>query len=231
MAHIRFSKLKTRVFLGIFGGLAMFGLLTQTALAAGASFALSPATKNATVGEIFPISIILDTGGASASGASSLVLYEPLKLRVVEATGSAATKITVGTGTFVSPNVLVNTVDPTNGQVRLDLSQSTAPFTGKGTYGTFYLKPLAAGSTVLSFSFAQGGTTGSTVSSGTPPTNILSSVSGSTITINVASGSPTPAPLPVAGVETPTFILFFGGLGILGLGFFLLRPNSGTVLN
>lgn len=200
-----------------------FLLSPSLALAAGATFSLSPAVKTVATGQIFPVSIALNTSNNNSTGASAIILYEPAKLAVVDSTGTVVSQISTGSGTFTSPTVTTNLVDSTNGQIRLDMSSATA-FSGQGTYGTFYLKALAAGSTTLAFSFSQGSTTGSVVSAGTPPTNALSSVAGATYTITAQSGSATPAPLPASGQDTPTYLLLFAGAVILGIGFFSLKP-------
>lgn len=200
----------------------------RPALAVGATFSLTPVTKSIAVGQIFPVTISLNSGDNNVSGASAIILYEPAKMKVVAVDGTTVSQISTASGTFTNPTVTTNLVDSTNGQIRLDESSSTL-FTGQGTYGTFYLKALAAGSTTLAFSFSQGSTTGSVVSAGTPPTNVLSSVSGASYTITASSGSATPAPLPESGVETPTLILLFGGITILGLGFILIRPTGSLV--
>lgn len=221
------SKMKTRI-LPLLIFLLTFFIFPRPALAVGATFSLTPATKSVTVGQIFPVSISLNSGNNNISGASAIILYEPAKMKVVAADGTAVSQISTSSGTFTNPTVTTNLVDNTNGQIRLDESSSLL-FTGQGTYGTFYLKALAAGSTTLAFSFSQGSTTGSVVSAGTPPTNVLSSVSGAAYTITASSESATPAPLPASGVETPTLILLFGSLTIVALGFVLARPSRSLV--
>jgi hypothetical protein len=217
--------------------LLMLAAFVHPIWAASATFSLTPATKTAAVGDIFSVTITLDSGGNSVTGARAIILYEPAKVQVVDASGNAAPQITYGSGIFTNPTVLTNAVDASQGKIELDLAESTTatpiPFTGVGTYGSFYLKALATGTTNLAFSFTPGSSTTGSLVSIANATNVLGSVSSAAYTISAADNSnnnnnnnnnssgnnssgssnptptPTPNPLPKAGFETP-FIALVG---------------------
>jgi hypothetical protein len=119
----------------------------------GALLGFSPAQEIVKVGEEFEVELTLDTKGVATSGTDVIVSYDPTLLQVLE----------------VRPGLLyqkypVSEADSASGKIGLsDITTPPKTFAGTGTLAYLRLKPLRAGTAVLSIQFEKGQTTDSNV--------------------------------------------------------------------
>jgi hypothetical protein len=107
----------------------MIVLLTpSSALAAGATLALSPSSGTANKGCTFKLSINLNTTGLQTDGTDAIIKYDPAVF------STSLAKITNGT---IYPDYPGNSVDQTNGRINISgLASVNQPFSSSGTLAT-----------------------------------------------------------------------------------------------
>ena len=138
-------------------------LSVKAQLVPRATLSLNPATGTFTVGEIFDVDILLDTGGYAIAGVDIHFLnYDPNILEVQDA-DPATPGIQITPGTLMSSNQL-NEVNSSAGTI--DFGQITSggsTFTGSGVLATVTFEVISVGTTDLVFDFTPGNTRDSNV--------------------------------------------------------------------
>lgn len=206
--------------------------LPSTVLAADASLNLSPAIGTYTIGSTFDISILVNPGSASVSGADANIAYDSTKLEVVSITAGS----TLWDLALKEANPATNTIRIT-GLVPL----STEAFTTQQTLAIIKFKALSLGSTQVTFNFQP-----SNVADQTTQSDVLATVTNGNYTISGGSDNGTsgnngnsgsrggntspsraPARLPVtAGMSSfPYMGIGFGAMLIL-TSFIILKGKS-----
>lgn len=213
-------------------------LIKPVSAFAAATFSLSPATKTASVGENFEVSIILDTASQAVNGGKAIVSFDPLKFSVVDSNLLVA-GIQAGLGTVFTTTPTTNTADNTLGKVTLDYGTSANTFTGNGVFGKFTLKALTATtSTPVTFLSESGGVACCAIYVGT--NNVVGTTTGGTYIVMAATGAGTATPtltatlsptattssLPVTGVVEDTILLLTFGIMLTLASFFFFKKAS-----
>ncbi len=213
-------------------------LIKPVSAFAAATFTLSPATKTASIGENFEVSIILDTGGQATNGGKAVVSFDPLKFSVVDS-NLLVTGIQAGPGTVFTTTPTSNTADNTVGKITLDYGTSANTFNGNGVFGKFSLKALAiTNSTLVTFLNCSDGTLSCSIYVGT--NNVLGTTTGATYAITAAgalgsTATPTPtlasqtattSSLPVTGVVEDTILLLIFGMMLTLASFFFFKKAT-----
>ncbi|MEK9154726.1 MAG: cohesin domain-containing protein, partial [Patescibacteria group bacterium] len=163
--------------------------------AEAATLSLSPSVSSTiTVGNIFNVSLILNTSGAQVDGADIRYLnYNPALLEVQDANSLSA-------GVQISPGSLmsitnINTVDVINGRIQFSQTVGTGlTYSGTGVLASVNFKALATGSTNVTFDFTAGVTADTNIASA--GTDVLTAVTNGSYTIIPAGTVPPP---PVCG--------------------------------
>ena len=158
-------------------GVIVFSL---AATASAATLTLSPSSKTLNVGDTLTVQILLDTQGQPVDGVDIQALnYNPYFLQLQGGQVQAGN---------LMPDTAINSANTTDG--KLLFSQITNPgstYTGSGVLATVTFKAVTAGTAKLTFDYTSGGTTQTVVAS--RGSNILTSVTNGTFTINNAPGS------------------------------------------
>ena len=199
-------------------------LFTLPAPVWSASFSLSPASAIKSVGDVFSVDIVLDTGTDAVSGATAILRYDITKLQVQDDDGAAA-GIQIKQGAIFNQTPLTNSVDTTAGQVRYDSGSLGSSYTGRGTMATIRFRAMTTGAATVSYVFDPNSTTDtSLVAAASGPTNLLTTVQDGTYTISTASATTTTTPvlLPTGAVEN-TLMVLVGGIIFIALGLFFAR--------
>lgn len=120
-----------------------------------AVLSLDPSRGNFPLGEVFAISIKVDTQGSPATGVDVILNYDPQKLEVVE----------------ITPGNLFTTYfrkgkDEVKKKIYLSAAvfkKTESPFLGQGVFGTIEFKAIKSGKTTLSFEYTPQATSDSNV--------------------------------------------------------------------
>ncbi len=176
--------------------LSFFFASAAPARAADASFSLSPSTGVCIPRGSFDLNIVL-RADEPTSGATAILNYDPSILE--------ASSLTSGD---IFPQELINSIDSSEGRIRLDAGVNVANpdfFSGEGTFGIIRFRVLEVGDTGVSFDFTAGSTTDSNVAHAETHQDILTSASGGTYTFQEDNDGPSLDPSCVSGEgSTPT---------------------------
>jgi len=181
----------------------LFGLLGGSiAYAVSPALYLSPASGDVSVGETFPVNVMVDTQGKNANAVAAYLEY-PANLLAVRS---------LATATSGSPMQFIVERNYGGGRVEISGGTPTPGFNGVYNVGTIEFQAIAPGDATLSF------TSDSAVLLDSDNTNILQSVSWRTqATVHIANANIGTAPSVQA--ETPqyrspleTMLAFFKGL-------------------
>ncbi|OHB08434.1 MAG: hypothetical protein A3I19_00115 [Candidatus Zambryskibacteria bacterium RIFCSPLOWO2_02_FULL_38_13] len=155
-------------------------------IASAATLSVSPSSQSISVGDIFSVTVNLDTQGAFIDGVDLRYLnYNPALLEMQDSNVSSGIQIVPGS---LMPATLANSVDTALG--RITFSQVTAggnKYKGLGTLATITFKALAAGNARLTFNHNSNNTTDSNVAS--MGLDVLSNVVNGSYTINNVSSA------------------------------------------
>ena len=110
-----------------------------------ASLSFEPASGAYNIGQTFTTSVIIDTGGEQTNGADVLVIYDQDKLEFISA------EINDLYSDILTPNPAPNPDIP--GHLTLGAASSSETYNGKAVFAIITFKPIAEGTTNLSFSF------------------------------------------------------------------------------
>ena len=198
---IRNSKFEIRnLLVSVFVLTACYLLLATSALAAGATLSLSPASGTFNQGCSFSMDVLLDTGGIPTDGTDAILFYDPTRFNV--------TKIRSGTIYSDYPG---NTIDAQNGKISMHgLASISSAFTGQGVLASidFTIPQFApTGATQINFDFDpndKAKTTDSNVVERTTVADVLNQVNNGSYTVgtgncNGVSVSPTVTPVNRGG--------------------------------
>lgn len=142
-----------------------------------ASLSISPQNIQTKQGDQFTVKVFVDTQGRLVNGIDAIAVYDPKVLEVVDQPTSG--------DLFTS--LLVNTVDPTRGQIILTgsrLSKQSQPLAGTGTLANISFVAKTSGTTNITILFDPTTTTTSNVVEAKTSNNILTDVNGATIQIS-----------------------------------------------
>ncbi len=128
-----------------------------------ARLSLDPQGQAVTVGDTFPVNIVLDTGSVAADGVDIYSLhYDPTLLKVVDDV-SAKSGVQILPGSIMNLNA-ANIVDEKSGTIKFSqVSEGGTSFTGRGVLATIHFKALSSGTAYLQFDFSKGSTVDSNV--------------------------------------------------------------------
>lgn len=186
--------------------IGLISLIRPIKAYAAATLSLSPAAATKSVGEVFNVDIVVNTGGDPAAGVSALINYDATKLTAVQVTA----------GTVLAGTPLTNTINSSTGTIQYDTGNLSNNFTGTGTVATIQFRALAAGSAAVNYVFSAGATSNtSIVAAAATPTNLLTTVNGGVYTISSGVTPPTPPP---TGVVENTLMAIGGGILFLIIG-------------
>ncbi len=190
-----------------------------------ASLSLSPATANKNVGDTFNVDIVLDTEGQPVYGATAIIDYDTDLLSVVDG-DTAASGVNIAPGQYLS-QVLTNSVNATNGQIRYDAGNLGSPYTGRGVIATISFKATSIGEAEASFVFNQNATTNTSAvaAAKTPTNNLLTTINDGSYSIS-AGGTTTDEPLLETGALENTIAVILAGILFMGAGIFFARKAS-----
>lgn len=158
------------------GDVANSQALQSEASAAVPAIALSPATGQFefSANAIFPVGIIVDSGGRSVDGVDVVISYDPAKVRI------AGGKVNP-TGVF--SEVPLNLVDTAAGKIRFSaLTFDPQPVTG--VVGTFSFTPLSASEVNFQIDYTPGATTDSNIAEHGSAVDVLGKVENATYEFN-----------------------------------------------
>lgn len=155
-------------------------------LASAATLSVSPSSHTVKAGDIFSVSVRLDTQGDSIDGVDLRYLnYNSSLLQVLDAdVAKSGVQVTPGT---LMPMTLLNNVDQASGKISFSqVSAGGTKYKGSGTLAMISFKALASGSTQLTFNHTPSNTTDSNVAMAGKDT--LSAVINGSITISGGVG-------------------------------------------
>ena len=211
-------------FVGLLSSAVLFFFFPSSVFAAPRLY-LDPATATVSAGLTTSLDLTIDTSGQSVTAADAKITFPKALLE----------SSTITTGAFFDS--ISKVVNAAAGTVEIhgyfSSASSTQSQTGTGIIATLTFKGLAPGRATLAIPCAAGSTTDANIADATGKDLIdCAGTAGSEITIAQATGgssltpTPTPSSLPVAGVETPTIVLFAAGMMIFAAGFFLIRREA-----
>ncbi len=176
----------------IFAAALMFLVFVWASSAQAATLSLSPSSGSNSVGNIFTVTILLNTQSQAVDGVDIRYLnYSPTLLEVQdENTSQAGVQISAGT---LFGNTVANSVDTTNG--RISFSQvaaggATYSNAANATLATMRFKVLTTGTAPVTFSFTSGSTADTNVAAG--GSDVLTSVTNGSYTLTVAPDTQAP---------------------------------------
>lgn len=133
-----------------------------------ANISLTAPKLNYTVGEIIPVSVVVDSGGRAIDGVDLIIRFDPLALEVVPGT--------LTRGKIFSEYPLL-AQDAKEGLISISgVSRAKESFTGQGEFALVNLKAKTVGRTTLAIDFQKGTTTASNLVEATTSKNILETV-------------------------------------------------------
>ena len=169
--------------------------------ASAATLSLSPSSGSRTVGDIFPVALLLNTQSLGVAGVDILYLnYNPSLLEVQDDDATVA-GVQIAPGSLM-PQTIVNVADATNGRISFSqIANIGGPgFSGSGTLATARFKARAPGVAAVTFTFAAGGTTDANVASAGADALTAVTNGNYTLTSSVSSPAPSaPSPAPSSG--------------------------------
>lgn len=112
---------------------------------AGGKISLNTPKTNFVVKEVVPVSVMVDTGGHTLSGADLIIRYDP---KILEATKGAGVK-----GKIFDEYPLMS-VDTKNGLIAISGISNLQGFVGSGQFAIINLKAKSPGKTILTIDFA-----------------------------------------------------------------------------
>lgn len=125
--------------------------LVQNTSASVPRISLTTPQQTVQVGSIVPVTIVMDTGNKTISGADLIIKYDPKVLEV--------TKNDLFAGK-IFPEYPLLSVAPVQGLVAISgISSSTTGFTGSGEFARVNFKAKSSGKTNLVINFEKGSTT------------------------------------------------------------------------
>lgn len=204
------------LFIYLFLGLFISGIMAPKALAASPHLSLSPSSGTISTSGT-DIQVNIDTGGQAAKSAKAVINFDSSQLEVSS----------ISAGDFfdeVSHNIYNS-----DGQViinaNLSLGSSLESKTGTGTLATMTVKAkTSSGTANMTFDCTTGKSTDSGINDPTPVDIIVCSANingsynlgsgGGTTTVS-SSPSPSPSVLPVAGTSGATITFLILGLGLI----------------
>lgn len=140
----------------------------------GPELSLNPPSKSVTVGETFSIGMTLNANASAVSAVELHISYNPAALQIVKFTPATILPVTLRSESHEAGEIsLVVASDP------------STPFHGSGILGTWTVKSLAGGQTVMTIAET------TQVAVVEKDTNALEKASGSTITANAQAGTTT----------------------------------------
>ncbi len=176
----------------IFAAALMFLVFVWASSAQAATLSLSPSSGSNSVGNIFTVTILLNTQSQAVDGVDIRYLnYSPTLLEVQdENTSQAGVQISAGT---LFGNTVANSVDTANG--RISFSQvaaggATYSNAANATLATMRFKVLTTGTAPVTFSFTSGSTADTNVAAG--GSDVLTSVTNGSYTLTVAPDTQAP---------------------------------------
>lgn len=181
------SLVRTALIIPVLGGVPLFAL--------AATLTLSPATGTFAPSDIFSVSILLDTEGATTSGVDIRYLnFDPVLFEVQDDdTSVSGVQITPGSLMALTQ---VNAVNSATGRIEFSqVPSGGGTFTGSGTLATVRFRVVTTGTAAVNFDFTVGSTTDTNVAS--TGVDILSAVTNGSYTLS--SATPPPPPPPPAG--------------------------------
>ena len=195
-----YSNKSKRVRGGVAVGLFMSALVlgaftvpTPSEAAVTAKLWLDPATRTLALGDVFTVSVMLDTAGNAIDGVDLRYLrYNKTYLEVQDGDATVA-GVQIKPGTLM-PVTARNVVDPNSGTI--DFSQITtggSTYTGTGVLATVTFKVTGIDTPEVMFDFVLGKTTDTNVAS--KGVDVLMSATGARYVQTGVQGAPIPAPL------------------------------------
>ncbi len=165
---------------------------------------LDPSIGTLNKGCLYPIKVIVDTGGACSDGTDAIIFYDASRFSIT------STDITSNAATYADfPG---NNVDESSGKITISgLASVTTPFTGRGTLATLNFKVkdnAATGATIIKFDFdayKKDLTTDSNIVERNTIADVLNSVVNGNYIIGTGAcvGVATPSPTPKSGIGGP----------------------------
>ena len=171
-----------------------------------ATLALSSSATSFVVGDIFSVTITLDTKGSAVDGIDIIYLNYSPSLLEVQDDDSAVAGTQIGKGSLMS-NTLLNSVDASGKISFSQVADASSSYVGVGTLATVRFKALAAGTASVTFDFTSGSTADTNVAS--DGVDILTAVTDGSYAITSSSSVPDVAP-PVRSGGLPTGTLGSG---------------------
>ncbi len=135
------------------------GNTAAVVLANGPTLSLSPSSATVVPGQIFSVTINMDTAATPIEGVDIYSLhFNPAVLQVVD-DDPVTPGVQIGAGNML-PQKIWNNVDQLNGVVQYSESilQGTSVYQGSGVLVTIHFQAIAVGSSLLSFDFISGST-------------------------------------------------------------------------
>jgi hypothetical protein len=168
------------------------------------SFSLSPATGNYYVGcNVIETDILIHTNNNQTDSANVIIGYDPAYLEVIDQDGGVAGK-QIAAGSAYG-NYTGNTVDETEGTIKLTGFNIVSPYNSGsnfGTFGTMYFNVLQDGNTSLTIDFTQGETTDSNIAEYQTSDDLLNDAANASYTLVDDTVDPTLASYsPASGAE------------------------------
>ncbi|MBI4130393.1 hypothetical protein HY468_03695 [Candidatus Roizmanbacteria bacterium] len=154
---------------------SLFTASPKNALAATASFALSPTTKTAAIGETFTVDVVANTGGSEVSGADMYITFDSNKLTLLDIQNGTIFEQYVG-----------KEINNATGKASISglVGFESTLFSGSGTYATLQFKAIDSGAAAVNFDFTAGNSRDTNLVDFNSGLDILTSVTNGTYTIS-----------------------------------------------
>lgn len=132
-------------------------------IASAATLSVSPSSQSVKAGDIFSVSVYLDTQGSSIDGVDLRYLNYNPKLLQVQDSGTTQAGIQISPGNLM-PSTLLNKVDQTAGRIAFSqVAAGGTKYKGSGKLAVISFKALSAGNASLTFDYTPKSTTDSNV--------------------------------------------------------------------
>jgi hypothetical protein len=161
--------------------LSLVGLWAFASFAQAATLTLSPTSGSFNPGDMFEVSVNLDTQGADFDGVDLRYLnYDKSRLEVVDA-DAAASGVQMKAGNLM-PQTLDNKVESLGKIIFSQIPTVGTKYKGSGVLATVTFKVIAGGTANVNLSYASGNTTDSNIASAGQ--DILTSVNSAAFTLS-----------------------------------------------
>lgn len=139
----------------------------------GVTFSLNPSFGKIKIGQVFPVTIVINANNKTISGADAVLFYESDKL-------TPENEISIGTIFPEYPLIKINAEKEKISITGTMTNSGQQPFSGQGVFATIRFKAISEGSAKVKFDFTKGVTSDS---------NIVDKTTGKDLLERVINGS------------------------------------------